>query len=62
MSVLQPTDLCVTIKDERDIDLIPSGTKVTLISQNKSCWNFRGLINGIERSLLIFANNLKKVE
>jgi hypothetical protein len=53
---------CKTLKDEKDIELIPAGTEVTLDRPNGNLlWACHGIINSENRSLLIFTNNLSPV-
>ncbi len=59
--VLQAGDVCTMKEDEQDIELFYAGTQVTLTTQNGSYWYCEGMVNGIKKSLLIFAGNLELV-
>ena len=60
-TVLQAGDICTLKEAEQDVELVPAGTQVTLTSQNGICWYCEGMVNGMKRLLLIFADNLKPV-
>jgi hypothetical protein len=63
--VLEAGMICKTIHDERDIEIIPAGTKVTLLRVNKPDIHFANgetcqawWCSGENRTLLILSNNL----
>ncbi len=62
-SNLNSGDIVETIKSERDIEYIPAGIKIVLTRKNgEMYWYGEGVIDGMKRSLLVFAKNLRLVK
>lgn len=55
-----PGDTVETKKGERDIEYIPAMTRILLARKNgETMWYGEGDIDGMKRSLLVFASNLQ---
>lgn len=60
--VFKPGLEVLTINPERDIELIPAGTKIVLVRRNgETLWYGQGSIRGAKRDLLVFASNLRRI-
>lgn len=59
---LMPGDRLITLRDEKDIEIVPAGTVVTLQSRNgPDLWYCLGVVNGKDRILLIVESNLTTI-
>lgn len=58
-----PGDTVETKTGEDDIEHIPAGTRIVLARKNgDTMWYGEGNIDGMKRSLLVFARNLKRIK